>query len=1383
MRILFKIVFSYSLMLFFLYTNINAQQPQLRFRHLTQENGLKNSNVYCFDQDANGFIWIGTEGGLFRYDGFRFKAYNYDPADSNSLNSNVVFTILVQPEGKIWIGTYKGLMLYNESSDRFIDFNLSDKYLPNQPVPVNKIVKAPGDEIWIGAQDIGILIYNTKTQTFDEIKSGRINRLIKNNSVSSLFFDSKNDCWISTISDGVYKCSYDGTRVKAFNFMDYFGSNPICNEVLDVYESKTGEIWIATRGCGIFHLVNERIKNYTYDARNENSLGSNEVYDFWEDKSGLIWISTSGGGINIYNPKTDKFSRIKHRTNDKYSLLNDNIRASFEDNQGNLWLSSFQAGVNIHINTPYKFNHFLFSTEESTEYKSSTALSFYKDKDVVWVGTDGGGLKKISRSTGNVVTYLPGDSYIPDRVVMTIYKDYQGIYWLGTYLNGLVRFTPSTGEFYSYTHKFGDDQSLSYNYVTSIMEDKNGNFWVGTNGGGLNLFDKTTNKFTVFKSSETDLFNSIVSNYVNVLQEDYNGEIWIGTYWGLSRFNVRDFSFRNYLCIRHELGCLSDNVVLSMLRDSRDRLWVGTRMGLNLYDREKDNFTVFTENDGLAGNTINGILEDGNGNLWISTDNGISLFNPTLKSIINFSAEDGLQGNEFFRNSCFKSLDGELFFGGYNGFNSFHPDSIIERHYEPKVVITELQILDKEIPIGPASNGRTILEKNITQTTSLDLRYSDKSITLSFSAIDFIEGAKNVYAYKLDGFDEDWKFTSREHAFATYTNLSPGYYKLLIKAGKRELIDSIKTYTTLSIRIRPPVWRTWWAYAIYLFIVVYLVYYFWRLSIQRLQERNEIKIEKMKREQVESVTQARMVFYTNISHEIRTPLTLIIGPLEQLLRKGKEIQPYKKQLDIMLKNARRLLRLINQLLDFRKIEMQKMQLKAEYADIVRFIRDIVYSFEEYAVEKNIEFKFLSQTETCKIWFDPDKMDKIMFNLLSNAFKYTPDKGKISVEIKNRVMLGSVDDMKFVEIIVSDSGKGIPQKDIDKVFERFFQGRIPENGLQQGWGIGLSLTKAFVEQHKGKIFVDSIENAGSIFKVYFPLGDDHLTIEERTLSDEPVQNKYIHLSATGLSDGRGKAEKDPIPVKPQAYNILIVEDNLDLREYMMLELSEVYNCFEATNGKEGYEMAIKLMPDLIMSDILMPIMDGRQLCRSIKENIITNHIPVILLTAKTETEDQIEGFEAGADAYVMKPFRADQLIASINSIIENRRRIRDKLNILGNHSKSGSHNTVEDRFISKIDGIINKNLAESKFGVNELAQELGMSRVHLHRKLKAIADIGPNEYIRKIRLQKAAQLLLKKELPISEISTQVGFSSTTYFSSCFKEHFNLSPREYMEREMK
>ncbi len=1360
----------------------NAQNNSYRFKHLTYEDGLTNSNIYTFCQDSKGFMWIGTEGGLFRYDGLEFKVYKNIISDSTSINSQAVFTLFKDSKNRIWVGTYQGLMLYNEEKDNFIDFYISDIFKVNDATAVNQIIEIPGSGILVGTA-FGALLFDSETLELDQKFSKRFSQIFDESTILSLFQSSDGLLWVGT-TNGLFSWDISTRKPHKYNLYELSGIQE-SNIVVNIYEDSYDDIWIATRGGGIFRRVktNDTFISYEYNAFNNNSLGSNECYWFYEDENNRLWISTNGSGINFFNRENNNFSYLKHEPGDKFGLLNNNTRTIYKDMQGNLWICSFQAGLNLLINNPYQFKQGGFITLTKSGSENTSVISFLlENKNTLWIGTDGGGLKKVHRETSEVVSFTPQDKNgftFPDKVVMNIHKDDEGYLWMGTYLEGLIQFDPETYNYRQFKNNPTDPNSISHNYVSVIHEDTRGNLWVGTNGGGLNLFDQTTEKFTSYKSDPKHPNTKLINNYINVIEEDFNGDLWIGTYWGLSRFNVQNSSFQNHSVNQEYPNGLNSNVIYCLLNDSKNRLWIGTRSGLLRYNFQTNKFIHYSQIDGVGSNQINGLLEDNNGILWISTDNGIVKLNPDTKESQRFFEEDGLQGNEFFHNASHKGFNDELFFGGYKGYNSFFADSIIERNFIPDVILTKLKVLDKEIVIDETYNKRIILDENITETDSIYLRYSDKTFSLGFAAIDFVEGNKLNYAYKLQGFDNEWHYTNSSLPVATYTNLSPGEYNLRIKAGKKNLIDNINKERTVYIQIDPPFWRKWWAYLTYLIFVIGIILFFWLLSIRRLKAKNTIKLEKLKRENAEAVNQARIRFFTNISHEIRTPLTLIIGPLEQLIARGEETKPFRKHFDIMLKNARRLLRLINQLLDFRKIELDKMNLIAEYGNFTKFIQEINYSFEELAANKNIKFVFKSGNSDIYLWFDPDKMDKIVFNLLSNAFKYTPEKGTITVSLTPDV---SLEDRgcKFVELKVSDNGKGINQEDLKNIFDRFYQG--DQGGTtQQGWGLGLALTHSFVKIHQGELIVDSAKDVGTHFKAYFPQGDKHLSEHQKSIDSYQTKvNKYIHISTDPYIDIMPDSANHNSIFNHSKPQMIIVEDSTELRDYLVSELSSHYNCMEAKNGREGLEKAIEMMPDIVISDIMMPEMDGTELCHEIKSNIITSHIPVILLTAKSQVEDQIQGFESGADAYIPKPFNIENLKANIKSILLNRQRIKDRFSAFALGTSSKKPVNADNKFIVLVDEKVIKNLDNPSFGVEELAKELNMSRTHLLRKMKAISNIGPNDYIKKVRMQKATELLLDGEKNITEVSEAVGFNSTSYFSSAFKSFYKISPKEFINR---
>jgi signal transduction histidine kinase/ligand-binding sensor domain-containing protein/DNA-binding response OmpR family regulator len=1357
---------------------------KLRFQHLSEADGLTNSHIHSLVQDGSGFIWIGTENGLYRYDGLKFRHYINYPGDTTSLNSNAVFRLFNDSRNTLWIGTFMGLQYYDKSSEKFIDMNFANIIRNSVPVPIHSISEDNEGKL-IVTTDFGVAFIDQDSREMHFVASGSEEAKFRGNSVTAYFIDHNRNHWMGT--DAGIDVFNTGTKaITRYNLIEYSKRSFTTTFIHRIYEDNEKNIWVLTREEGVFFKAFHAADfvQFTYRENDKHSLGSNETYDIYEDPQNQIWISTSGGGLNLCLNDKGKFRRIKHSATEKNSLLNNNIRSMLEDRQGNVWIVSYQSGMNIYKNYPQLFRHTDIATENSLDYQSATVCSIFPEgKDKLWIGTDGGGLKLYDRSMGTFKTFLPDrekPGSFPDRVVMTIYKDMQGTLWFGTYQGGLVRYDRSGSRFIAYQMDPTDESTLRSNFVTAILEDSRGNFWIGTNGGGMHLFDRKTGKFISYQNNPDDP-NSIVDNFINSILEDHNGNLWVGTFWGLSRYNSRDFTFTNYRSNKSESQSLSHNSVFCLFEDSYDNLWIGTRNGLNKYSYLTDKFTYYTEKDGLSGNTITSILGDEHGNLWISTNNGLTKFEPFRGKMVNFSESDGLQGNEFYRNSHSRASDGEMFFGGTNGFNSFYPDEVSPRENIPNLVLNSMKILEQEVPIGEFTDGRTILKQSLDQTSCIQLRYIDKTFSFEVSAIDFISPENLVIAYKLEGFDKDWNYTSAKYPIITYTNIGAGEYTLLLKAANRNIIDETETAKSLLISIIPPFYRSWWAYLSYILVILSLAYYLWYISIQRIQAQNLVKIEKLKREKSEELNQAKFRFFTNISHEFRTPLTLIIGPLEQMLRNEKEIKPFRNQLDIMLVNARRMLRLINQLLDFRKFEGEKMTLVTEYSDIVRFIGDVMHSFEQYAGEKRISLKFVNSLREHYLWFDADKLDKILFNLLSNAFKFTPPGGSIEIglETGKHISEPSGEEQKYTLVTIRDTGDGIAEEDLPNLFQRFYQASNTRS-FYRGSGLGLWLTKNFVEIHKGKIFVDTRKGSGSNFRIYLPEGDAHLSVSEKQTTDSPGINKYIHLMPESFRTkpvDKRAANTNILLNKP---NLLVVEDNIELMEFLESICYEHFNFFGASNGQKGYEMAIDILPDIIISDIMMPEMNGYQFCRKVKHHILTSHIPVVLLTAKSDSDDEIEGYESGADAYIAKPFRSDKLIATANSIIGNRIRLREKFNSGHVLSNQPIRNTADDKFLQKVTDSVNENMTNLEFGVLELSKILGISRVHLHRKLKAIANISPNEFIKNIRLQKAGELLLVKEFNISEVCFRVGFNSPAYFSSCFKNYYQMSPSEYIEK---
>ena len=852
---------------------------------------------------------------------------------------------------------------------------------------------------------------------------------------------------------------------------------------------------------------------------------------------------------------------------------------------------------------------------------------------------------------------------------------------------------------------------------------KSGVLWIGTRGAGLNKFDREKEQFKHYKHIPDDP-TSISHNWILAIYEDKSGIFWVGTFGGgLSKFDREKEQFKHYKHIPDDPTSISNNAVLEIYEDKSGIFWIGTNAGLNKFDREKEQFKHFTTKDGLPSDYISGILEDDYGNLWLSTPRGISKFNPQANKFKNYDQKDGLINMDFSFGGYLKSRSGELFFGGLNGLDVFHPDNIKKDNpHIPPIVITDFQLLHKSVPIGfDKSKNRTILEKSITETKEIELNYEDNVITFEFAALDFRCPEENQYAYMMEGFEKDWIYTDASRRYATYTNLDPGEYTFRVKGSNNAGIWN-EEGASLKIKILP---------------------------------------------------EMRSRFFADISHEFRTPLTLILGPLKQIIEKTKESETLEEA-SVAEKSAERLNVLVNQLLDLSRVVTRNMKLKACSENIIPLLKGLTLSFASLAERKNITLKFISKRKILKVYVDRDKVEKIVTNILSNAFKFTEEGGSVDVNVRS--MNGKA------EIKVSDTGIGIPKNRLDKIFDRFYQVGDTHKRRGEGAGIGLALTKELVELHKGEIKVESKEGKGTTFIVSLPLGRDHLLPEE--ISEGKVEKEKEPITfVTEIEEDKKEEEIDiDLITETEKPLLLIVEDNSDVRTYIRGHLEESYRISEAVDGKDGMNKALKHIPDLIVSDVMMPEMDGFELCEELKKDERTSHIPIILLTAKADIEDKIEGLETGADDYIMKPFDAKELQVRIKNLIEQRKKLRERFNIEATIPiKKGKYSQIDEQFLKKVMDVIEKHISEPEFHLDEFGKEIRMSRTQLHRKIRALTNHSPHNFILFIRLRHAAELLSKGAGNITEIAYDFGFSSPSHFAKTFKEQFGKTPSDYIKAE--
>ena len=1373
---------------------------KIQFKYFAKEEVFAENWIWRILQDHKGFIWTATNGGLVRYEGQKYKVYKHSSEDPNSLGANSVYILYEDKSGTLWAGTGGGgLNRYNSSEENFTRYVYNPK--DTTSISSNYVMSIYEDKsgtLWIGT-DLGLNIFDRSSEKFIHYKNDPKDLTsISSNVVTSIYEDSKNNIWIGTNDGGLNK--FDPIKSKFTHYLNNPNENASLssNRVTGICESMSGDIWISTFGGGLNKLSNKDdnyspvFKHFVHNPNDLTSLSDNNISSMYIDPDNIMWLGTWGGGLNrtmqsLNDNSSPSFISYKHDPDDPSSLSINNIRHIYQDKSGLFWIATWAGRLHLFDAKQKQFKHYKFNSDDPFSLSANAVLSIYEDRSgIIWIGTWDGGLNKWDRAT-NKFTHYKHDPNNPnslsDNTVSSIYEDTSGILWVGTWNGGLNKFDRRTGKFYHYRHDPSYPKSISDDRILSIAEDESGILWIGTYYGGLNRFEKHSESFSHFRPNP-DYPNSLSSSDIHFLFIDNSGTLWIGTKRG-SGLNALDLRTEKLLQYKHnpkDLNSLSNNKISSIYEDKSGTLWVGTQEGgLNKLDRVNGQFRHFKMENGLPGNFVSGILEDDYGNLWISTTNGLSKFNPQTETFRNYDVDDGLQSNEFEELTAFcKSKTGELLFGGVNGFNIFFPDSIKDNTYIPPVYITDFYLFNKPVTIGYDSlSSRTILSKSIIICEEIELNYDDKVFSFEFAALDYHAPMKNKYAYKMEGFDKDWTFTDASRNLATYTNLNPGEYTFRVKGSNNDGVWN-ETGASLKIIILPPWYQTTLAFLIYILLIGSILSVTWKTQLKRIKNKHEYEMSRFEAQKLHEVDQLKSHFFANISHEFRTPLTLILGPSKQLIEKVKD-EKANQELSLIHKNAKKLLALVNQLLDISKLESGNMKLLTSPQNIVSLMKALVMSFASYAERKKINLKFNSTEGEITVYIDWDKFEKIITNIMSNAFKFTPEGGNVEVTVQTK--------NQYLNVNIIDTGVGIPKERVSKIFDRFYQVDGSHTREHEGTGIGLSLTKELVELHKGKIEVESEEGKGTSFTVSFPLGKEHLkpeeivdAMQEKVAEDKPGQKqeyekekigyeKEIESSAEFKIDNK-LDNSDTLPL------LLIVEDNSDVRNYIKENLKQNYRVLEAEDGEDGWNKSIEQIPELIVSDVMMPKMDGFKLCEKLKTDERTSHIPVILLTAKASKEDKLTGYETGADEYLMKPFEPDELRARIKNLIEQRKRLHKHFKELGILELNETEITsLDKKFMQQVYDIISNNISNQSFGLEMLAENLSISRSLLHKKMFSLTGESPGEFIRRIRLNKASNLIENNFGNISEIALEVGFSNPAYFSEAFKRQFGVPPSQY------
>lgn len=1340
--------------LFLILLNFNgfSSQNEISFDFFSQENGLPNNQIQCIFQDRKGWMWLGTNQGLSRFDGYRFTNFTNNPADSSSLKGNIVRVIFEDKNGNLLVGTENGgLNIFNKEKENFSHPYSNDAEFRFREVSVNAIAEDPSGLLWLGT-DNNVLVIDTvgKIKPIAAVNSNAF----AGNFIRNLIFDKAGNLWIGT-NNGVF--IYNTQSNKLVQLELPFGKDRN-KEIWELFLDNDGSVWVGTYSSGIFIIEPNTLTIKSLDL-SPDYRRTETVRSISKGVFGDYWIGTRGG-LYVYSSTKGTSDFYRHDEREPRSLSNNSVLDIFHDSNGETWIGT-RGGLNLLAKSKQVFHNFGALPDDNHFLNSSIIYAIWMDDDgKIWLGTEDGGVNIYNPGTG-LYQYLtadgPGQNKVSQNCIKAILDDKKGNLWIGTFWGGIDVLNLRTNQFSHYKHKQDEPSSLSDNRVWDFCLDKNGQIWVATSSG-VDRFDETANTFIHYpKLSGNEL--------ITWIEADSENNIWIGSVNEVVVYNQEN----------QHIARFSEHS-RSFFQDSKKRYWIATfDKGIAVYSKTDGPIQYYDERNGLANNQALCILEDNSQNLWVSTNNGLSKFNPEKKYFQNFTSKDGLRNNQFCYGAAWKSPSGELLFGSIAGFYVFNPSDMVPAETVVPIVLTDLKIFNKSVPIS--DEKKAVLKKSISETTELVLNYDQNVFTIEFAALNYVNSAGNLYSYFLEGFDKNWNEPSTSRS-ATYTNLNPDDYTLKIKRVVPGIQDE-NNILELKITILPPFWRTTWFKLLILLAILFLINSLVRFLFNREKLKNDLVLERVNARKLHELDMLKLRFFTNISHEIRTPLTLIIGPLEKIISEKIPPDELPGHLKLIHRNAKLLDRLINQLLDFRKLETGNLKLNLTRSDIVSFVADVVHSFDDLAKEKNLTLKFNTLKKSLATSFDPDKVEKIVNNLLSNAFKFTGEGGSISVNLslvfdtENDDFEHQKPERQFIEMTIKDSGQGIESGDLDKIFNRFFQSGKEKD--RTGTGIGLALVKELVKLHKGDIFVTSKPGKGTKFTIripYEPAFSESIAEEVESTGADSSNEGIFNDKQVGLShDGLSKI-------------MLIVEDNADVRFFIRSHFNSSFQIVEAKNGQDGWEQALKVIPDVIISDIMMPEVDGYDFCKRIKKDERTSHIPVLLLTALHSREYELKGLSYGADDYITKPFDISVLQAKVENMLSVRESLKKKFTgtmVLG--PKNVVISSPDERFLQKAIEVVENNISDSALDIEQFAAEVGVSRMQLYRKLHALTDMTVKEFIRDIRLKRATQLLIQKRMNVSEIAFAVGFKDLSHFRKCFRREFGMSASEYVSKNLR
>ncbi|MCY4216087.1 MAG: response regulator [Flavobacteriaceae bacterium] len=1339
-------------------------QENPSFQKISTKEGLSQSSVIDMIQDKDGFLWFGTRDGLNKYDGNRFKTYYYRFENQESLSNNWITSLLQDSQGGIWAGTRNGLNYHDSEKDVFLRLTESQQGHDLGKQEIWDMVSEDGAHIWV-ATNSGLYLLNVKTKETQRLiyEKGNDNSL-SSNSVRGLLRDGEENLWIST-DQGIDRYNLKNKKLEHFEYPETHLEDLRVSNKISLFQDSRGRIWLGfENGLAVFDLRSRAFKFY------QKTLITNNVRSIDEDNQGYLWVGTYDGlyQVNLINEEVRKY---EHNEADDTSLSHNSVYSVLKDSKGDLWIGTWAGGVNLLSLSSNAF-HKLTAGYDNTKLNYGVVSSIVDTPDHLWVGTEGGGLNLYDKKKKTFSYHTHQESNpnsLGDNNIKAMIKDSRGTFWIGTHGGGLYLLDPKKRpyQFKKHTSISWNNTSVSDNRITCLLEDSQGNIWIGTDGGEINLYEYNERSFTKVDDEKRLLGSSILV----FSKTNYSDSLLIGSEKGLVKISIttKEMNAINFY------GTTTDTDVpmtVSSLYSDENILWIGTRgNGLHRYDPVTNKSTVYNTANGLSNDVVYAILPDRHNHLWVSTNKGLNRLDRNTGTIKSYDVADGLSENEFNYGAVVQDQNRRLYFGSTNGITFFEPGDIKENTFIPPVAITAFKV-------------RHQLHTNMQgHAEKITLKHNQNDFGFDFVALSYYQPGKNQYAYKLEGLDEDWNYVGNRKT-ANYTNIEPGEYFFKVKAANNDGYWNEEP-VSIQLKIRPPIWRTWWVSLLYFLAIICVVFMVRRYLALKAKQRDELKQERIEKERIKKVNQLKLKLFTNISHDFRTPLTLIAGPLQRLIQEKRGGAYVQDQLRGMYRNTSVLLQLINELLDFRKSEVGQWRLQAYENDIVAFLREIKLCFEDLAKQRNIDYRLREPKKVpVKVWFDPNEMKKVVFNLLSNAFKFTEDHGSITLAVILIPSSGK-DGEQQVKLEFTNTGKGIPKEEILNIFDRYFQlGKSRDDGRMSGFGIGLSLSKNIIERHHGNISVKSMEGKETKFTILLPLGKDHLNKEEiltQDFSDEKIEfskDEVAHLEVENFLRKKNYAQ-GKISLDDALPNILLVEDNEELRDFIKNILRDNFNIFEADNGEEALVMAKEYSMDLIISDVMMPRMDGIALSQAMKRDIKTSHVPIILLTARTSSKAQKIGYETGADVYLTKPFNADILQMQIGNMLNSRKKLVEKFkkDVILEPKEFANNVSVDEAFLKKAIDIVEENVSNPQFNVNFFVSKMYMSRSVLYRKLKALTGQSISEFVRMIKLKKAAQLLEQTKHGVADIAYQVGFNDLKYFRTCFKKVFKKSPSQY------